>query len=499
MAVRLRHGLTAAALLALMWGHMPEAVWLLGVALLNLFRGASPRQGFYAGAMLGLGPAVCMSGFVHAGWRVAVAMLISYVLVKALMGLTIAFVARRLSQRSMLFALPWLVACVWTLADAAHAAIPYNAPDVLGASQWRGPLLWLAPLGGAPLITFFSLYASMALAVWMNTRRTIYAWPLVLSFIVLGSIGVGRSAGFGVTERVQGADLQVGVVQGGLSTADYAGAVPDPLGFYMNLSRRLRLRYPHLDFEVWPETATGLVVGEQPRNEQRLQEFLEDPSREGSLWFGAVVRDAVGSYRNGALIIGDERVHTASERVPYFENAYFLGKMRLALLAEAYLSPVTERPLVFVEHDRAQRSNAIGVLFCLETIDATAARALTRAGAEALVVLAESGRFDGGIVGPIHFRHSIVRAAEVGRALLHAGQHGFTSLILPDGTVPFSPWGVFNAAVGKFELPLYAGLTPYVRYGPWPVPMSALVVLILFGRGLWSRRRNGESLQTSIC
>ncbi|MDB5813096.1 MAG: lnt [Rhodocyclales bacterium] len=69
---------------------------------------------------------------------------------------------------------------------------------------------------------------------------------------------------------------------------------------------------------------------------------------------------------------------------------------------------------------------------------------------------------------PQHLQISRMRAMETGRPMLRSTNTGMTALIMPDGSVPqvlpaFTT-GALNALVRG-----YSGMTPYARWGNWPV------------------------------
>ena len=86
-------------------------------------------------------------------------------------------------------------------------------------------------------------------------------------------------------------------------------------------------------------------------------------------------------------------------------------------------------------------------------------------------------------VARIHAQRSIVRAVETGRAVLHAGHHGYSMAISPRGeaTPMASP---FESAVIEAPFELQTSETLYARWGNGP-----MLCLVGFFIGLGALRR----------
>ena len=76
-----------------------------------------------------------------------------------------------------------------------------------------------------------------------------------------------------------------------------------------------------------------------------------------------------------------------------------------------------------------------------------------------------------------------MRALETGRMMLRATNTGMTAIIGADGAVQ-AALPPFTRAALTGEVRAYAGSTPYVRWGNWPVVTVSLLLLA------FARRRN---------
>ena len=92
-----------------------------------------------------------------------------------------------------------------------------------------------------------------------------------------------------------------------------------------------------------------------------------------------------------------------------------------------------------------------------------------------------------------HLQITRMRALEAGRTLLRAANDGISAIIGPDGrvtsTLPRFQPGVLTGSVQP-----RVGLTPYARFGNWPVIVLSLAMLLgglALGAGLALRSRAG--------
>jgi apolipoprotein N-acyltransferase len=103
-----------------------------------------------------------------------------------------------------------------------------------------------------------------------------------------------------------------------------------------------------------------------------------------------------------------------------------------------------------------------------------------------LVNVANDAWFGDSIGPPQHLQIARVRAAEAGRYMLRATNTGVSAVVDPTGavvdTLPSFEAGVLTATVRG-----HTGLTPYARWGNYPVVLGAL--LVLAGVLAWQRLR----------
>jgi apolipoprotein N-acyltransferase len=83
-----------------------------------------------------------------------------------------------------------------------------------------------------------------------------------------------------------------------------------------------------------------------------------------------------------------------------------------------------------------------------------------------------------------HLQISRMRALEAGRFLIRAANDGITAVIGPRGEV-VARLPQFQEAVLRADVQPMTGLTPYARFGNYPVVVGALGLL---GLAAWRRR-----------
>lgn len=445
MSLRIVGALWTALLLCGAYAWLPELAFPAALAMLATLRTATARQAFYVALITGIGFSCVLAGMMHAGFNIYVAAALAYALGDLFFAVPLVLVGRRLSG----FAWALCAASLWVLSEWLHAQLP-SAADILGNTQTRGPFLALARLSGSYLISFqIVLLAAAALESW-RMRRWRYAVYACCVWALL--------AAWAYAERpLPTGERTIAAIQGGLPMWLYRAAqdgdgwrgVPERV--YAELTKRTAA-----DVVVWPETAIWRWWGDDPEYEA---------------WLTDVQRSANRTLLVGTLRRARQATNSALVLHPHGPPAW-VDKQRLALQVESGLAAGEGGSIV---HAAATR---MGVVFCLETVVPQYVRATVRDGAELVVVLVEGSRFGNTPVSWVHANHSVVRAVEVGRSLVHSGQHAYTSMITADGdrSAPLQP---YVASVAQAAVPLYEGLTPYVRVGPWIVWVAAALVVLL--------------------
>jgi apolipoprotein N-acyltransferase len=193
--------------------------------------------------------------------------------------------------------------------------------------------------------------------------------------------------------------------------------------------------------------------------------------------------------------------------VPFGEQVPIIGGyewfQKLAIAGSFY--PGTNAPL-FTSH-----GVRFGSVICFESAFPSLTSALTRKGAQMLVVVTNDAWYDpmylidkGGFWGTVfklpffrglaaagpkqHFAHSVFRAIETRLPLVRAANSGISAVILPSGDITqkldYSTAGQFVAQVPIAD----HSPTIYARYGDWFAWLCLVVLVAVLARMVWEKR-----------
>jgi apolipoprotein N-acyltransferase len=121
----------------------------------------------------------------------------------------------------------------------------------------------------------------------------------------------------------------------------------------------------------------------------------------------------------------------------------------------------------------------LGPLICFETAFPDMSRRLAQDGADLLVGQSSTSSFQHSWAPGQHASLAALRSAETGRPMVHATLTGVSAVYGPGGERVGSWLGTGASRAQVYEVPLADGVTPYVRYGDWPVDVALLVLAAL--------------------
>jgi apolipoprotein N-acyltransferase len=366
----------------------------------------------------------------------------------------------------------------------------------LGYTQTDAPLAGIAPLGGIYAVSFAVALSAGALVALLfgKPRERLAAGAALVAVWMLGFALWNRE-----WTQPTGAPVTVAIVQ---------GAVPqemkwDQEQFEATLDLYRTLTAPHLgtNIIVWPESALAAPV-------HMLGGFLgpewDAAKRSGStLVLGQLRRDPRREvYYNAVLALGDEPQWYAKRRlvplseffpVPEFLRDWLKG---MDLPYSGFEAGGDAQPAL----DAAGQK--LGITICYEDAYASDQLAVLK-DATILVNVTNDAWFGDSTAAHQHLQISRMRALEAGRTMLRAANDGISAIIGPDGrvtaTLPRFQPGVLTGSVQP-----RIGLTPYARFGNWPVVVFSLFVLLgglALGVGMALRSRRGtpsQSLQGDV-
>jgi apolipoprotein N-acyltransferase len=119
---------------------------------------------------------------------------------------------------------------------------------------------------------------------------------------------------------------------------------------------------------------------------------------------------------------------------------------------------------------------AYGTFICQEVLIPSLLRRSVLDGAEILVSGGNDGVFASPAVAAAHAAVARIRAVESGRYVLRAMKTGVSAIISPTGEEITRSTSAETALL-KGQVEARRHLTPYVRFGPWPLWLSVAVIL----------------------
>ena len=479
-------GAGAASVLAFApFGWWPLAP--LGLALLyRLWHEASPGQAFVIGWAYGFGlfafglfwVRISISEYGGAPAALALAAAFSLAAFMAafhgLAGAVAAWLSPYGDWRRTAFAAP----AAWTFAEWMREWVFTGFPWLqTGYSQIDGPLASLAPLGGVLGVTLgTALVAAWTAALFDKRTPRLLVAGLVL--LVLG--------GFLLRDHLWTAaddvPLRASLLQGNVSQEEkwQEGSLYPTIELYLELTSD----HADSDLILWPEAAIPALAHEiEDILLEPLQQYAQD--EDITIVLGILYREGTpeedASYYTSLLALNDGRDRYDKRHLVPFGEYFPLGFLwkdalrGLATIGEDFTPGAAAKPLVSAGHWRLGSSICYEILFGEEVRDALPE-------AQVLVNVSNDGWF-GDSLGPHqHLEIARMRALETGRELLRATNTGITAVIDPLGHVT-QRLPQFERGVLTAEVQPRSGLTPYARWGEWPV--LALILL----SGVWLRLR----------
>jgi apolipoprotein N-acyltransferase len=427
--------------------------WIASIALLPLlmgmFRATRARDGWVLMAAFYLPLTfVCAETL----WQDSVPGGLFFTFGHALMYAPIGWWVVVLGKHRPIWVKALLLTSLWLTAESIYGRFDFwgvfASPIALGYAVADSPLTSVARLSGVTTLGLLVLAINLAvyLGYWQRSR-------FALVWLIVGATLLAQSS-WVVPPPAQTETLRVVSIQGHVSAPakvlerfDVAMA-RDNLNRHRLLSRVAAQSRP--DLILWPEVAFPAQISILEKRAVLQQAFASLPPT----LFGAVSSQD-GRFGNAALYWDGHQtrdVYWKRAPVPGFESWAAAGR---------------DASLIHVQ------GFALGILICSDSIYSDLARQTVAAGADALVVLANTN--EGGAL--MHLRHSRVRAAENGRMLIQVSQRTPSALIDANGQLVqhalsgVPSWMAGNVHASKLE-------TPYSRFGNWLAWVGLLVFVV---------------------
>ncbi|MEV0321736.1 apolipoprotein N-acyltransferase [Streptomyces sp. NPDC050658] len=378
----------------------------------------------------------------------------------------------------------------WLMVELARSWEGLGGPwGLLGSSQWQvGPALRLASVGGVWLVSAFVVAVNTGVAVLVvaqaarapGTSRI----PAVAGLVTVAAVTTSAWAWAPRPEpagRVKVAVVQPGVIDG-------VGGAEKRFARQEELTRTLVGQ--DLDLVVWGESSVGYDLTRRPDVARRTAALSREVGADILVNVDARRADRPGIFKSSVLVgpqgpTGDR--YDKMRLVPFGEYVparSLLGWATSVGKAAGEDRMRGERPVVMDvgtgrgdgRGDSRGEGLKVGPLVCFESAFPDMSRHLTREGAQLLLAQSATSTFQSSWAPEQHASLAAVRAAETGRPMVHATLTGVSAVYDARGERVGAPLGTSASATATYEIPLAKGVTPYVRFGDWPVH-AALGVL----------------------
>jgi apolipoprotein N-acyltransferase len=481
----------------------PFGWWYLAIVAFALLAWVLTREdtklvgGFGYGFLFGAAfhiPLLPWTG-VMVGMMPWLALSIAEAVFAALFGL-LAVAARRL------IAWPVWFAGLWALAEWAKSTVPFGGFPwgVVGFGQTDGPLLPLAYLGGAPLVSFavtllgFS-FAALAFEIVHWWRRGDSGAPpavvvpgisICLVLVVTAAVWPGvRHSGAGSDDEpaINVAAVQGNVPRLGLDfNAQRRQVLDNHVRETMKLAEDVRAgRAPQPLFVIWPENSSDIDPLANPDAAEQISVAAQ--AIKAPILVGGVLAGPGDTPENpvstNSVIVWDPKTgpgdrHDKQIVQPFGEYLPWRSFFK-------HFSPYADRAGYFVPGSGTGVVRAadvpIGVSTCWEVIFDRSPREAVRNGAQVLTVPSNNATFNEEMsVQQLAFAR--LRAVEHNRFVIVAGTTGISAVIAPDGRV-MGRTAFFEPAYLDLPIRLKTQLTPATRWEPF---VQGLLVAI----GIWA-------------
>ncbi len=471
-------------------GWWPIAV-LAPAALFALIRGLPPRRAFAGGAAFGAGLFACGTYWLYTCLHVfgLVPVWLTLVLQGLLVAAASLYLALLCYASNRFWLKPgatrdWLVLPVlWVLLEWLRGWLFSGFPWLsLGYALIDSPLAGWAPLFGVYGVTWAAVMIAVAINVVLmpavSARRRIIALSGALLLILAPWVLSQRE-----WTHPAGPSITVAAVQGAVSQDQKWQAKNRDA----TMQRYLRLTQQAWGAQliVWPESALPVLA-------PQISQYLSDLKRQGrahgaDFAIGLVDYQAqTRQYRNGILVLSDmDGWYYKRHLVPFGEYfpvpSFVRSWLRLMSLPYDDFTPGVSRQPVL-----SAAGQKLGLTICFEDAFGSEQLGVLR-DATLLINVTNNAWFGDSTAPHQHMQIARMRAREAGRYLVRSTNDGITAAIDPQGKI-VARLPQFKEAVLRVTVQPMRGLTPYARFGNYPVVLGAGALLAW---AVWRRRRGG--------
>jgi apolipoprotein N-acyltransferase len=374
----------------------------------------------------------------------------------------------------------------WVLQEALRDRLPFGGFPWgrLAFSQAASPLRWLAPVGGAPLVSFGVAVSGAGLALAVRAFiprpvRPIAVRPLAagLAWLLLVPAMAGLlSWPLGPAPDRDGRQLTIAVIQGGLpnrglASFDRAEQVLDNhVRQTLDLAAAVRAgRQPQPDLVLWPENSSDVDPFRNVDAYRKIDAAVR--AVRAPVLVGAILQGPGPAHRRNVGILwsptsGPGARYTKRHPVPFAE---YMPLRRIAELVSSDAKLVTQDMVAGGGNGLLRGGPVpIGDVICFEVAYDDLVRSSVAAGARLVVVQTNNATF--GYTAETYQQLAMgrLRAVESGRIVVQAATTGKSAVIGPDGGVREETGALFHSGVLVAKVPARTVTTLATRVGAWP-------------------------------
>ncbi|MEU9288225.1 apolipoprotein N-acyltransferase [Streptomyces sp. NPDC048275] len=363
----------------------------------------------------------------------------------------------------------------WLMVELIRSWQGLGGPwGLLGSSQWQlEPALRLASVGGVWLLSFLVVTVNVAVAVLVSVRQSrIPALAGLVAAAATTSAAWMWSPRPDVEGRVRIAVVQPGVI-GGTDSGEQR--------FTREEALTRTLAGQDVDLIVWGESSVGFDLADRPDLSDRIAALSRLTGADILVNVDARRSDQPGIYKSSVLVgpqgpTGDR--YDKMRLVPFGEYIPARSLLGWATSVGEAAGEDRRRGTEQVVMD-AGHGLRVGPMVCFESAFPDMSRHLAQDGAKVLIAQSSTSTFQHSWAPQQHASLAALRAAETGRPMVHATLTGVSAVYGPGGERVGSWLGTDESGSAVYDVPLAGGVTPYVRFGDWPVHAALLVLAAL--------------------
>ncbi|MEV5902555.1 apolipoprotein N-acyltransferase [Streptomyces sp. NPDC052127] len=342
---------------------------------------------------------------------------------------------------------------------------------MLGASQWQvEPALRLASVGGVWLLSFLVVAVNVSAAVLVSVPAS--RAPAVAGLVATAA--TASAAWMWAPRPDADGQARIAVVQPGVIDG------PDRR-FDREEQLTRRLVGQDVDLIVWGESSVGYDLDDRPDLARRLAELSRVTGADILVNVDARRSDRPGIYKSSMLIGSEGPTGDRYDKMRLVPFGEYIPARSLLGWATSVGKAAGEDRRRGTEQVvmNAGHGLRIGPMVCFETAFPDMSRHLAGDGADVLVAQSSTSSFQHSWAPAQHASLGALRAAETGRPFVHSTLTGVSAVYDASGRRVGSWLGTEASTTAVYDVPLADGVTPYVRYGDWPVHGALLVLLAL--------------------